>query len=104
MSVKWNRNGNWLLTASRDHLIKVYDIRTMREMYTLKGHKKDVNGEWGIASKTLDTQNQGVVYQGGRGPGFLSPPPPPPPEFLLYIAVQLAIVAGRTGAVLGWSS
>ena len=45
MSVKWNRNGNWLLTASRDHLIKVYDIRAMKEMYTLRGHKKDVNSE-----------------------------------------------------------
>ena len=44
MSVKWNRNGNWLLTGSRDHLIKVYDIRAMKEMYTLKAHKKDVNG------------------------------------------------------------
>ena len=55
MSVKWNQNGNWLLTASRDHLIKVYDIRNMREMYTLKAHKKDVNGESWIAAKTLDT-------------------------------------------------
>ena len=45
MSVQWNRNGNWLLTASRDHLIKVYDIRAMKEMYTLKGHKKDVNSK-----------------------------------------------------------
>jgi len=45
MSVKWNQNGNWLLTASRDHLIKVYDIRAMKEMYTLKGHKKDVNSK-----------------------------------------------------------
>ena len=45
MSVNWNKNGNWLLTASRDHLIKVYDIRAMKEMYTLKGHKKDVNSK-----------------------------------------------------------
>ena len=45
MSVNWNQNGNWLLTASRDHLIKVYDIRAMKEMYTLKGHKKDVNSK-----------------------------------------------------------
>lgn len=43
MSVKWNMNGNWLLTAARDNLIKIYDIRNMKEMYTLKGHKNDVN-------------------------------------------------------------
>ena len=44
-SVRWNRNGNWLLTASRDHLIKLYDIRTMTELEVLKGHKSDVNSE-----------------------------------------------------------
>ena len=41
--VKWNANGNWLLTASRDHLIKVLDIRAMKEMYVLRGHRRDVN-------------------------------------------------------------
>ena len=45
MSVRWNRNGNWLLTGARDHLIKLYDIRTMKEMCTLKAHKKEVNGK-----------------------------------------------------------
>ncbi len=44
MSVQWNANGNWLLTGSRDHLIKLFDIRTMKEMCTLKSHKKEVNG------------------------------------------------------------
>lgn len=43
--VKWNRNGNWLLTASKDSLIKVYDIRMMKEIVTLKGHKKEVTSE-----------------------------------------------------------
>ena len=43
MDVKWNGNGNWLATASRDHLIKLFDIRTMKELWVLKGHKKDVN-------------------------------------------------------------
>ncbi|VDM67529.1 unnamed protein product, partial [Strongylus vulgaris] len=42
MAVDWNRNGNWLLTAGRDHLVKLYDIRTMKEMYSYKGHKKEV--------------------------------------------------------------
>ena len=42
MEVKWNMNGNWLLTASRDHLVKLFDIRNMKEeMQTFKGHKKE---------------------------------------------------------------
>ncbi|XP_070560840.1 pre-mRNA 3' end processing protein WDR33-like [Ptychodera flava] len=41
MGVKWNQNGNWLLTASRDHLIKLFDIRMMKEMFTFRGHKKE---------------------------------------------------------------
>lgn len=40
--VSWNDNGNWLLTGSRDQLIKVYDIRAMKEMCSLKGHHKEV--------------------------------------------------------------
>ncbi|KAL5491501.1 hypothetical protein EMCRGX_G016800 [Ephydatia muelleri] len=27
MCVKWNHNGNWLTSAARDHLIKIFDIR-----------------------------------------------------------------------------
>lgn len=43
MDVKWNSNGNWLLTASRDHLVKIFDIRNMgQEMQTFRGHKKEV--------------------------------------------------------------
>ena len=35
--------GNWLLTASRDHLLKIFDIRkTKEELQTFRGHKKDV--------------------------------------------------------------
>lgn len=40
--VSWNDNGNWLLTASRDQLIKLYDIRAMKELCSLKGHHKEV--------------------------------------------------------------
>ena len=40
--VAWNNNGNWLLTASRDQLIKLYDIRAMKELVSLKGHYKEV--------------------------------------------------------------
>ena len=31
MDLKFNRNGNWLLTGSRDHLIKLFDIRNLSE-------------------------------------------------------------------------
>ncbi|MEE6516581.1 hypothetical protein FKM82_026149 [Ascaphus truei] len=42
MEVKWNLNGNWLLTASRDHLCKLFDIRNLREEFQVfRGHKKE---------------------------------------------------------------
>jgi polyadenylation factor subunit 2 len=42
LAVEWNKNGNWLLTGSRDQLLKIFDIRTMRELQTFRGHKKEV--------------------------------------------------------------
>ena len=42
LGVQWNKNGNWLLTGSRDQLVRVYDIRTMKEMQSFKGHKREV--------------------------------------------------------------
>nr|XP_002129198.1 pre-mRNA 3' end processing protein WDR33 [Ciona intestinalis] len=42
MDIKWNRNGNWFLTASRDHLVKLYDIRNLKEeVQYFRGHKKE---------------------------------------------------------------
>ncbi|XP_049604268.1 pre-mRNA 3' end processing protein WDR33 isoform X1 [Syngnathus scovelli] len=42
MEVKWNSNGNWLLTASRDHLCKLFDIRNLKdELQVFRGHKKE---------------------------------------------------------------
>lgn len=38
----WNRNGNWLATGSRDFLIKLFDIRKMKEFSTLYGQNKEV--------------------------------------------------------------
>ncbi len=32
----WNKNGNWLVSCSRDQTIKLYDIRTMKDMSTFK--------------------------------------------------------------------
>ncbi|XP_048258673.1 pre-mRNA 3' end processing protein WDR33-like [Haliotis rufescens] len=48
MDLKWNRNGNWLLSASRDHLLKLFDIRNMKEeIHTFKGHKKEATAiDW----------------------------------------------------------
>jgi WD40 repeat protein len=40
---KWNQNGNWLATGSKDGLIKLFDIRTMREIEVYKGHNSDVS-------------------------------------------------------------
>jgi len=47
MDVKWNRNGNWMLTASRDHLIKLFDVRNMKdEVISFRGHKKEATSEY----------------------------------------------------------
>lgn len=46
MEVKWNLNGNWLLTASRDHLCKLFDIRNLKEeLQVFRGHKKEATGK-----------------------------------------------------------
>lgn len=41
MDLQWNKNGNWLLSGSRDRLVKVFDIRVMKEIHTFRGHKKE---------------------------------------------------------------
>ena len=43
MSLKWNRhNGNWLISASRDHFCKLFDIRNLKEeVQCFRGHKKE---------------------------------------------------------------
>ena len=46
MDLHWNRNGNWLLTGSRDRLVKVFDIRMMKEIFTFRGHKKEAACEY----------------------------------------------------------
>jgi polyadenylation factor subunit 2 len=44
MAAKWNSNGNWLVTGSRDHLLKLFDIRMMKELQAFRGHKKEATG------------------------------------------------------------
>lgn len=38
----WNQNGNWLASGSMDGLIKLYDIRTMKEIEVWRGHNSEV--------------------------------------------------------------
>lgn len=41
-ALRFNSNGNWLLTASRDHLLKLFDLRRLdRELQVFRGHKKE---------------------------------------------------------------
>lgn len=40
--VKWNRNGHWLLSCSRDQLVKLYDVRMLKEVASFAGHGRDV--------------------------------------------------------------
>ncbi|CAK9301956.1 unnamed protein product [Gordionus sp. m RMFG-2023] len=44
MSLGWNPfNSNWLVTGSRDHSLKLFDIRNFKEeVQTFRGHKKDI--------------------------------------------------------------
>ncbi|XP_063696514.1 pre-mRNA 3' end processing protein WDR33 [Culicoides brevitarsis] len=44
MDLKWNDNGNWLITASRDHLLKLFDLRNLNEeVQVFRGHKKEAS-------------------------------------------------------------
>ncbi|XP_062561009.1 pre-mRNA 3' end processing protein WDR33 [Armigeres subalbatus] len=44
MDLKWNDNGNWLVTASRDHLLKLFDLRNLsEEVQIFRGHKKEAS-------------------------------------------------------------
>ncbi|KAF1744191.1 hypothetical protein MXB_4791, partial [Myxobolus squamalis] len=40
MSIKWNSSGNLFASASKDKTVKVFDIRSMKELQTFRGHKK----------------------------------------------------------------
>ncbi len=42
LALEWNKNGNWLLTGARDQIVRVYDIRTMKELQSFRGHPKEV--------------------------------------------------------------
>lgn len=40
--MKFNQNGNWILTACRDQVVRLFDIRTMKQVESFIGHKKEV--------------------------------------------------------------
>lgn len=41
--LKWNPiNSNYLLSSSRDSLVKLFDLRTMKDFQTCRGHKREV--------------------------------------------------------------
>ena len=62
MSIKWNKNGNWLLTASRDHLIKLFDIRMMKELQTFRGHKREATSKLIFEFKQTGTSKNSFQY------------------------------------------
>ena len=62
MGLEWNENGNWLLTGSRDHLVKVFDIRAMKEIAAFRGHKKEATGNY-IPPTVIITYQLYVIYQ-----------------------------------------
>jgi len=65
LDVKWNKNGNWLLSASKDQIVKLFDIRMMKEIQTYRSHKKEVNTvAWHPSHESLfaSAGAEGAIY------------------------------------------
>ena len=65
MDVKWNKNGNWLLSASKDQIVKLFDVRMMKEIQTYRSHKKEVNTvAWHPSHESLfaSAGAEGAIY------------------------------------------
>ena len=41
-ALRWHPAGHHVLSGSRDNLLKLFDLRTMREQATFKHHKREV--------------------------------------------------------------
>lgn len=66
MDLKWNDNGNWLITASRDHLLKLFDIRKLgTELQIFRGHKKEAS------SVVWHPTHEGLFCSGGSDGAIL---------------------------------
>jgi polyadenylation factor subunit 2 len=40
--VIFNKNGNWIISSGRDQVVKLYDIRIMKELSVFKSHQTEV--------------------------------------------------------------
>ncbi|XP_037947484.1 pre-mRNA 3' end processing protein WDR33 [Teleopsis dalmanni] len=66
MDLKWNDNGNWLVTASRDHLLKLFDLRNLREeVQIFRGHKREAS------SVSWHPTHEGLFCSGGSDGSIL---------------------------------
>ncbi|KAI8129520.1 pre-mRNA 3' end processing protein WDR33 [Lucilia cuprina] len=66
MDLKWNDNGNWLVTASRDHLLKLFDLRNLKEeAQVFRGHKKEAS------SVSWHPVHEGLFCSGGSDGSIL---------------------------------
>ena len=56
MALKWNRhNGNWLISASRDHFCKLFDVRNLKEeVQCFRGHKKEACSKRSSSFRSMD--------------------------------------------------
>ena len=61
-ALAWSPNGDLVASASRDQTVRVFDIRAMKELRLLKGHKKEVccksvpnalPSPWGLTTRCL---------------------------------------------------
>ena len=73
--VKWNQNGNWLVSGCRSQ-VKVFDVRTLREISNFRGHAKEVTSvAWHPHHENLLTtgpppvRRHHPVLAGGSGRG-----------------------------------
>lgn len=55
----WNKNGNWFATGGKDSMLKIYDIRVMKEMESFRGHNCDV------CSLAWHPQHESLLASGG---------------------------------------
>lgn len=58
--IRFHSNGNWMLTSSWDHLLKVFDLRAMKEIHHFRGHKNDVQ------CLALHPHHETLFASGGR--------------------------------------
>lgn len=59
-------NPNWFLSGSRDNLVKVFDIRTMKEFQTNRAHKKEITAlTWHPTNERLfgSGSHDGAIHQ-----------------------------------------